>query len=162
MPVSSASLVASGCLRQRDQAGDARRVDPRRKRERAKPERNRIAHTLSLRGPRSDRIDVGDSPLGTRRLRDQLNRHCSTPRARQPLSAESGHELGSEAGARCGTTCRPSASARRSQRWSVRRRRRWRKKANVAGGPIADGVAMAILPTLARTCLLYTSDAADE
>ena len=54
--------------------GDTRRVDPRRERERVKPQRNRIADTLSLRRRRSDRLHVGDSPLGTGRLRDRLDR----------------------------------------------------------------------------------------
>ena len=54
--------------------GDTRRVDPRRKRERVKPQRNRITDTLSVHRRRTDRIDVGDSPLGTGRLRDRLDR----------------------------------------------------------------------------------------
>ena len=54
-------------------AGDTRRVDPRRKRERVKPKRNRIADPLSLQSRRTDRADVGDSPLGTRRLGDRLD-----------------------------------------------------------------------------------------
>ena len=60
-------------------SGDARRVDPRRKRERVKPERNRSADPLGDRNRRANRQHVGDSPLGSGRLRyrlDRLARDC--------------------------------------------------------------------------------------
>ena len=55
-------------------ARDARRVDPGRKRERVKPQRNRITDALSVQSRRTDRIEVGDKPLGTGRLGDRLDR----------------------------------------------------------------------------------------
>ena len=44
-------------------AGDTWRVNPRRKRERVKPQRNGITDTLGVQSRRSDRIDIGDNPL---------------------------------------------------------------------------------------------------
>ena len=55
-------------------ARNTARVDPGRKRERVKPQRNRITDTLSVQSRRSDRLDIGDKPLGTGRLWDRLDR----------------------------------------------------------------------------------------
>ena len=55
-------------------AGNARRVDPRGKRERVKPKRNRITDALGVQSRRPERLHVGDKTLGTRRLGDRLDR----------------------------------------------------------------------------------------
>jgi hypothetical protein len=55
-------------------AGDPRRVDPGRKRQCVKPQRNRIADTLGVRSRRADRQHVGDHPLGTGGLGNRLHR----------------------------------------------------------------------------------------
>ena len=57
-------------------SGDARRVYPRRERERVKPEPNRITDAFGVQSRRSDRIEVGDNPLGTGRLGNRLDRLC--------------------------------------------------------------------------------------
>ena len=49
-------------------------IDPRRKRERVKPQRNRITDALGIHRRRSDRLHVGDKTLGTGRLWDRLDR----------------------------------------------------------------------------------------
>ncbi len=68
-------------------ARDPRRVDPRRKRERVKPQRNRIADTLSIHGQRADRVHVRDDPLRTRRLRNRLDRLDRVCKARQRINS---------------------------------------------------------------------------
>ena len=69
-------------------SGDARRVDPPRERERVKPERNRITHAFGGQSRCSDRIDVRDNPLGSRRLGDRLDRVCM---ARQRINSSLVH-----------------------------------------------------------------------
>ena len=76
-------------------AGDARRVDPRRKRERVKPQRNRITDTLSVQSRRTNRPDIGDNPLGTGRLGTIASTaSASTANASPPVSrSQDGHTL---------------------------------------------------------------------
>ena len=69
-------------------SGDARRVYPRRERERVKPEPNRITDAFGVQSRRSDRIEVGDNPLGTGRLGNRLDRLCI---ARQRINSNLVH-----------------------------------------------------------------------
>ena len=72
-------------------AGDPRRVDPGSEREGVKPQRNRIPDALRVRNPRADRQHVRDDPLGTRRLRDRLDRLDRVCSTRQPITSNLVH-----------------------------------------------------------------------